>query len=130
HDKRTTEHLGDVQPIAMGTANPVAMLLRLQRTAGNAAVASVLGGPERGDSMPLALVRGRQPSAVVQRDGPKPAQPGGASPGVAYKGQLFTENPAQMRALIERLVGEHGQDDAETVLYAFLRMGTEEKIAL
>jgi hypothetical protein len=81
-------------------------LLRLQRLAGNRAV-------------------GTLPQLQVQRE--PVAAP---KTGFAFDGRMYTTDRTQLRHLLDELVAEKGQADAETVAYRMLRMSMEDKLGL
>lgn len=124
-------------------------LLALQSEAGNRAVARLLD-PVRDRPMPApAAPPGARTGAVqrtpaVQRSPQHPPQRAPAvqripvvqregtagTGGVSFRGQRFTEDPGQLKTLLETLIGERGHDAATTVAYAFLRMTTADKLSL
>ena len=105
------EAAGPVAAAHLGLAGvlTVPRVVALQRKAGSRAVAVMVQ---------------RQARLSVQRQG------AGGRTSVAFRGQTYTTDPAQLRTLLESLVAERGQEGADTVAYAFLTMGFQEKADL
>jgi hypothetical protein len=96
---------GSPPPLLRSGAHEV---LKLQRLAGNHAVARAIHGPA---SKP-----------TVQRDTPT-----GAGTSLAYQGQVLTTDVAQLTTVLGSLITTRGQDEADTFAYGFLRMGFPER---
>lgn len=99
---------------AAGAPLTAGNLTTLQRLAGNRATS-------------LAVQRRSQASRlVVQRSG---GGEGGGG-GIAFRGQMFSSDPTQLRTLMETLIGERGHDQATSVAYAFVQMTPKDRIDL
>jgi hypothetical protein len=108
---------GPAEGVAAGAAAPLG--LRCVRT-----VPGVVALQCKAGSHAVAVMVQRQARLSVQRQGL------GGRTSVPFRGQTFTADPVQLRTLLENLVGERGQDEADTIAHAFLTMGFEEKAGL
>jgi hypothetical protein len=61
---------------------------------------------------------------------PTAAAPGAATGPIDYRGQSLSDDPAQLRTMLLKLIETSGQEEAETFAYAFLRMDFTEKARL
>lgn len=72
----------------------------------------------------LTHVVQRRPA--LQREETKPS----LVQGVSFRGVYFSTDAAQLRLTLETLVVERGAEDAESLVYAFIRLDPEERIRL